>query len=78
VRDAILGLIDFYRRFVGPLLGPHCRFEPSCSAFAREAVERHGAARGTWLALLRLSRCHPFAPGGCDPVPGSERPAGPI
>ncbi|HEY7840278.1 MAG TPA: membrane protein insertion efficiency factor YidD [Gammaproteobacteria bacterium] len=69
MRYLILSLIDFYRRFVGPLLGPHCRFEPSCSAFAREAVERHGAARGSWLSLQRVLRCHPFAPGGYDPVP---------
>jgi uncharacterized protein len=58
-----------YQRFVSPLLGPHCRFYPSCSAYALEAVRVHGAARGSWLAVRRLSRCHPFHPGGLDPVP---------
>jgi putative membrane protein insertion efficiency factor len=76
VRNAILILIDIYQRFIRPFLAPHCRFQPSCSAFAREAVLRHGAARGTWLALNRVLRCHPFAPGGIDPVPGAPRRAG--
>ncbi|WP_123399449.1 membrane protein insertion efficiency factor YidD [Inmirania thermothiophila] len=58
-----------YRYAVSPLLGPRCRFEPSCSAYAIEALERHGPARGAWLALRRLLRCHPFHPGGYDPVP---------
>jgi hypothetical protein len=71
MRRALLILIEAYRVCIGPLLGPHCRFHPSCSAFAREAVERHGAARGSWLALRRLLRCHPFTEGGLDPVPGA-------
>jgi uncharacterized protein len=69
-------LLTAYRRFVSPLLGPRCRFYPSCSAYALEAVLTHGAARGSWLALRRLSRCHPFHAGGMDPVPprgGSAR-----
>jgi putative membrane protein insertion efficiency factor len=65
----LVGLISGYRRFVSPLLGPRCRFYPSCSAYALEAITVHGAARGTWLAVRRLSRCHPFHPGGLDPVP---------
>jgi uncharacterized protein len=58
-----------YQRFVSPLLGPRCRFYPSCSAYALEAVRVHGAVRGSWLAVRRLSRCHPFHPGGLDFVP---------
>src|SRR5215469_13078875 len=58
-----------YRRFISPLLGPRCRFAPSCSEYALEALRVHGAARGLWLTVLRLGRCHPFHPGGYDPVP---------
>jgi uncharacterized protein len=65
-------LLTGYRRFVSPLLGQRCRFYPSCSAYALEAVQVHGALRGSWLAARRLSRCHPFHPGGLDPVPGRE------
>jgi uncharacterized protein len=64
-------LLTGYRRFISPLLGPRCRFYPSCSAYALEAVQLHGALRGSWLAFRRLSRCHPFHAGGIDPVPGS-------
>jgi uncharacterized protein len=67
----LVGLLGFYRRFIGPLLGANCRFYPSCSAYALEAVQLHGAAKGSWLAARRLSRCHPFHRGGIDPVPGS-------
>ncbi len=62
-------LIRAYQVAVSPMLGPHCRYTPTCSEYAREAIERHGAARGTWLAARRLVRCHPFHPGGHDPVP---------
>jgi uncharacterized protein len=65
----LVALITGYRRFVSPLLAPRCRFEPSCSAYALEAVREHGALRGTWLAVRRIGRCHPFHPGGFDPVP---------
>ena len=65
----LLRLLSGYRRFVSPLLGPRCRFAPSCSAYAVAAVEQHGAGRGSWLTLRRLLRCHPFHPGGHDPVP---------
>jgi putative membrane protein insertion efficiency factor len=65
----LMALITGYRRFVGPLLSPRCRFAPSCSAYALEAVREHGALRGTWLAARRIGRCHPFHPGGFDPVP---------
>ena len=65
----LMALITGYRRFISPLLGPRCRFAPSCSAYALEAVREHGAPRGAWLAVRRVSRCHPFHPGGFDPVP---------
>lgn len=67
----LVGLLTVYRRFISPLLGPRCRFYPSCSTYALEAVQLHGALRGSWLAIRRLSRCHPFHAGGLDPVPGS-------
>jgi putative membrane protein insertion efficiency factor len=66
-------VITGYRRFISPLLGPHCRFAPSCSAYALEAVREHGALRGSWLAVRRVARCHPFNPGGFDPVPPADR-----
>ena len=62
-------LVQVYRVTLSPLLGPTCRFEPSCSAYALEALERHGARRGAWLGLRRVLRCHPFHPAGFDPVP---------
>jgi putative membrane protein insertion efficiency factor len=58
-----------YQTLVSPLLPPSCRFYPSCSAYAVTALERHGALKGSWLAARRLARCHPFHPGGIDPVP---------
>jgi len=62
-------LVRFYQRFIGPGLPKACRFYPSCSSYAVEALTRHGAARGSWLTVRRLGRCHPFHPGGVDPVP---------
>lgn len=69
MRNLLIFLIRGYRYFVSPLLGPHCRFEPSCSAYAMQAIRRFGAVRGTGLAVLRLLRCHPLHSGGFDPVP---------
>ncbi|WP_239137773.1 membrane protein insertion efficiency factor YidD [Sphaerisporangium rufum] len=65
----LLAPIRFYRAFISPLLGPRCRFEPSCSAYGLEAIAVHGALRGLWLTARRIGRCHPFHPGGYDPVP---------
>jgi putative membrane protein insertion efficiency factor len=69
VARALLVLINFYRRWISPLLPPSCRFYPSCSAYAVEAVTVHGAFKGSWLAFRRLLRCGPWHPGGLDPVP---------
>lgn len=65
----LLALIVGYKRFLSPLLPRVCRFYPSCSTYAAEAIERHGAWRGTILTTRRVARCHPFNPGGYDPVP---------
>lgn len=69
IRKILIALIKGYRYLLSPFFGQHCRFHPSCSAYAVEAIETHGALRGSGLAVRRLLRCHPFAPGGYDPVP---------
>lgn len=71
MRSALTGIIRFYRYFISPQLAPSCRFWPSCSAYAEEAVQVHGALRGGWLSARRLCRCHPWNAGGVDPVPRS-------
>ncbi|MFD3273281.1 membrane protein insertion efficiency factor YidD [Paenibacillus dendritiformis] len=63
------GPVRFYRKFISPLKPPTCRFYPTCSAYALEALEVHGPIKGSWLAIKRIGRCHPFHPGGYDPVP---------
>ena len=70
MRSVLKFLIRGYQLAISPLLGPRCRFYPSCSHYAMEAIETHGALRGTWLTIKRISRCHPFHEGGFDPVPG--------
>lgn len=65
----VILLLRGYQYLISPMLGPHCRFHPSCSRYAVEAIDRHGLPRGAVLALRRLSRCHPWHPGGFDPVP---------
>lgn len=72
-RRMLVGLFRFYKRAISPYLPPACRFEPSCSVYAAEAVEVHGAVRGLWLAVKRLARCQPFSRGGFDPVPAPRR-----
>lgn len=74
MRHLLVSLIDLYRLCLGPWLGGQCRFHPSCSAFAREALLQHGVLRGGRLALWRLLRCQPFAAGGLDPVPDAAEP----
>ena len=69
MKALVLAVLKFYRLAVSPFLGRNCRFHPSCSAYAIEAVERHGALKGGWLGLRRILRCHPWNPGGYDPVP---------
>jgi uncharacterized protein len=73
LRTLLTGLIVGYQRFVSPMLGPRCRFYPSCSAYALQAVRVHGAAKGTALATARICRCHPWNPGGVDHVPAKGR-----
>jgi putative membrane protein insertion efficiency factor len=65
----LIALLRFYRYAISPMLGRNCRFHPTCSEYAIEAVQRHGALRGGWMAAKRVGRCHPFNPGGYDPVP---------
>jgi len=72
-RSLLLVVLRLYRRFVSPLYGPVCKYHPSCSAYALEAVETHGAARGSALAAWRVLRCNPFSDGGYDPVPAPRR-----
>jgi putative membrane protein insertion efficiency factor len=68
-RKLLMWIIRGYQLAVSPMLGPRCRFYPSCSCYAHTAIERHGALRGSWLAVRRVLRCHPFREGGYDPVP---------
>jgi uncharacterized protein len=67
----LIGLLKAWRLVISPLYGNVCRYHPSCSAYALRAVEFHGAVKGSWLTVRRLLRCHPWAPGGYDPVPGT-------
>ncbi len=73
IRRLLVLFVKLYQRLLSPLLPPACRFYPSCSTYAVQALERHGAQRGSWLAARRLGRCHPFHPGGVDLVPEVTR-----
>lgn len=69
MKRALIAIILFYRRNVSPMSAPKCRYFPTCSAYALEALEKYGALKGSWLALKRVFRCHPFRKGGYDPIP---------
>jgi uncharacterized protein len=69
VKYVALALIRFYKRFISPALPSACRFHPTCSQYTYEAIDRYGVIKGGWLGLKRIARCHPFNPGGYDPVP---------
>lgn len=69
MKKFLQALIRAYQLLLSPFLGNHCRFTPSCSAYAAEAIDRHGPWRGTWMAIKRIGRCHPLCNGGYDPVP---------
>lgn len=69
IKWLLIGIVRFYQLFISPLLGPRCRFYPSCSNYTIEAIKQHGVLCGSWLAIKRIGRCHPANPGGVDPVP---------
>ena len=74
MKYVLIGLLRLYRFAISPLYGQVCRYHPSCSAYALDAVTEHGSLKGSWLALRRLARCHPWAAGGYDPVPKKSSP----
>jgi len=76
LQKAFLAMIRFYKRQISPLLPPSCRYTPTCSEYAYEAISRYGAGYGLWLAIRRILRCNPFFPGGYDPVPDRTTPRG--
>ena len=68
MKNIFLILISFYRKFISPLFPPHCRFYPTCSEYSYQSIREHGAIKGLWYSLVRISKCHPFHEGGFDPV----------
>lgn len=73
MKKTLLFLIKFYQKAISPLTPPSCRFHPTCSHYGFEAIETHGALKGSWLAIRRISKCHPFHEGGFDPVPEKKK-----
>ncbi|MEO8249216.1 MAG: membrane protein insertion efficiency factor YidD [Burkholderiales bacterium] len=72
IKRLLIGLVRGYRLLLSPMLGSACRFEPTCSAYALEALDRHGAGAGSYLTVARIARCHPWCDGGLDPVPAAK------
>ncbi|MCH8295589.1 membrane protein insertion efficiency factor YidD, partial [Candidatus Poribacteria bacterium] len=68
MRVLLIYAIHFYRKFISPFFAPTCRFHPTCSQYALEAIKMYGTLKGGWLTIKRLSKCHPYHPGGCDPL----------
>ncbi len=73
VKKILLFLVSCYRSYISPLFLPSCRFQPTCSQYAMEAIQNYGSLKGSWLAIKRISRCHPWHPGGYDPVPQEKK-----
>ena len=69
MKTVVLALIRFYKRFISPALPSSCRFEPTCSVYTYQAIDKYGVIKGGWLGIKRIARCHPLNPGGYDPVP---------
>ncbi|WOV86380.1 membrane protein insertion efficiency factor YidD [Sporosarcina oncorhynchi] len=72
MKSILIGIIKIYQKVISPLTPPTCRFYPTCSHYGIEALQKHGAVKGSWLAVRRISKCHPFHEGGFDPVPEKE------
>ena len=73
MKRALLAIIRIYQLTISVLLGPHCRFHPTCSSYSFHAIDRHGVSRGLQMSAIRIGKCHPFHPGGCDPVPDDSQ-----
>ncbi|MBS3797002.1 MULTISPECIES: membrane protein insertion efficiency factor YidD [unclassified Pseudoalteromonas] len=71
-KNTLITVIKVYQKWISPMLGPNCRFNPSCSSYALQAIKLHGAVKGSWLAAKRIVKCHPLHAGGDDPVPGKR------